>query len=465
MQGIIQKSWLPDLRGAAGPKYLSISTALLKDIEEGRLQAGDRLPPQRELAEALGVDPGTVTRAYAEVGRLGLIATDGRRGSFVRGVNEVATQAQVAPFDTGMNLPPLPVRSSLPARYVAGVQEILSGAAAANRLQYQPSGGAPEDRQAGAAWLAIRGIDADEGNVLVVSGAQTALHAIANSTLQPGDAVCTGPLAYPGWLSIAERMGLRLVRVETDEQGIDPGAFERACAAQAIAAIYLVPTNDNPTTATMGTARRREIAGIARRHDVKIIEDDAYSLLNAAPLPPLATLAPERTWHVASLSKIISPSLRVAYLRVPSVRDAWILAAGVHEATVMAPPLNVAVATEWLRSGTWAELVAEVRSECVARQELAAELLEAGCYQADREGYHLWIPLPRDMLPGEFVSALAPSGLSVVSSEAFALDQSHHPQGIRVSIGGSLSRDHLSRSLSLLDALLHHRGGRARPIV
>ncbi|RZA10939.1 MAG: GntR family transcriptional regulator [Proteobacteria bacterium] len=177
------QSWGTAMRMAGGPKYLAISSALADDVAQGRLKAGDRLPPQRELAQALGVDLTTISRAYGEAQRLGLIDADGRRGSFVREQPSSASVPQLAPYDTGMNLPPLPLKSSLAARYSAAIQGILAGPSAANRLQYQPSGGAPEDRQAGADWLAQRGIEATQDNVLVVSGAQTALHAIASSIL------------------------------------------------------------------------------------------------------------------------------------------------------------------------------------------------------------------------------------------------------------------------------------------
>lgn len=457
--------WLPEIAGSAGPKYLSISMALGRDIEAGRLRPGDRLPPQRELAEALGIDLGTVTRAYAEARRQGLIDADGRRGSFVREANGTLAAEQIAPFDTGMNLPPLPLRSSLPECYAAGLREILAGPAAANRLQYQPAGGAPADRQAGADWLAARGIEADEDRVLVVSGGQTALHAIAQAALEPGDVVCTGRFTYPGWLSIARRLGLQVLAVESDDEGIDPEALDRACARHAVKALYLVPTNDAPTTATLGVERRRALADVARRHDLKIIEDDAYGRLAAAPLPPLAVFAPERTWHVASLSKIVSPALRVAYLRAPTLRDAWRLAADVHATTVMAPPLNVALASQWLQNGTWRTLVDEVRAECLARRAIVDEILPAGSFRAEPEGYHLWIPMPPGLAPAELVSALAPSGLSVVSGDAFAVDPADPARAVRVSVGGSLNRERLTRALSLLDALLHHRGSRTPPLV
>ncbi|WP_231634654.1 PLP-dependent aminotransferase family protein [Novosphingobium sp. KN65.2] len=467
----IQKSsqrWLPEIGADAGPMYLAISAALARDIATGRLRPGDRLPPQRELADALGVDLGTVTRAYTEARHKGLIEAEGRRGSFVleRGQTSVTSiQTSVAPFDLGMNLPPIPANSSFAEDFADTVREVLRGSTAANRMQYQPAGGAPVDRQAGADWLAERGIAASEDNVLVTSGAQTALHAIANSVLKPGDAVCTGPFVYPGWLSICRNRGLRIVPLEGDAEGITPESFARACTGDAIRAIYLVPVNENPTTATLPLARREEIVSIARRHDVALIEDDPYSRLDTAEIPSLASLAPERTWHVAGFSKIISPSLRIAYLRAPHVRDALRLAADVHETTIMAPPLNMAVCTQWLRNRTWRKLVDQVRNECLARQEMVRRILPTGTYHAAPEGYHLWIPLGPTANPLEFVSVLQPLGVSLVTSESFSAIGETASRSIRLSIGGSLDQETLERGLNLLDALLNHREGRLSPLV
>lgn len=467
MQKTSQK-WLPAIDPADGPMYLAICAALDRDIEAGRLNAGDRLPPQRELAEALGVDLGTVTRAYSEARRRGAIEAEGRRGSFVlerKHASAFSAPTGMAPFDTGMNLPPIPADSSFAERFADTVRDVLRSPAAANRMQYQPAGGAPADRQAGAGWLAERGIAASEDNVLVTSGAQTALHAISNSILEPGDAVCTGPFVYPGWLSICRRRGLRIVRLEADAEGMLPESFARACRENAVRAIYLVPTNENPTTATLPLERREAIAAIARQHDVFLIEDDPYCRLAATEIPPLASLAPERTWHVTSLSKMISPSLRIAYLRAPHVRDVLRLAADLHETTIMAPPLNMAVFTQWLQDGTWAHLVGQVRNECIARQEIVARILPADSYHAAREGYHLWVPTG-SVNPLELMSLLQPLGASVVSSESFSVSKDDsETRSIRLSIGGSLDREKLTRILEMLDAILNHRKGRMSPLV
>lgn len=454
------QSWVPDLAAEAAPKYLAIAGALARDIEAGVLRPGDRLPPQRALAERLAVDLTTVTKAYNEVRRLGLIEGGGRRGSFVRA--DVGGQAEATGAvltDTGMNLPPEPLGGRFAACFREGVAELLAGPGAAGRFQYQPSGGTQPDRAAGAALLASRGIDASEDNVLVASGGQNALHAILGTLLSAGDTICAGRFAYPGLLALARRFGLAVRAIDGDGEGIDPHALDLVARAGGVRALYVVPTNDNPTAATMGEERRRAIADVARRHDLIVIEDDAYGLLPAKPLPPIAAFAPERTWHVTSLSKIISPALRIAYLRAPTARDAWRLAAELHETAIMPPPVSAALATLWLRNGSFAALVAEVRAEAAARQAIAADILRDLDYATHGEGYHLWLALPAGIAAADLVGTLRPAGLSVVTSDAFAVDPAGAGRALRISIGGGLSRERLARTLTMLDAMMQGATG------
>ncbi len=454
--------WTPDLSGLPGPKYSAIAAALSRDIARGVLRPGDRLPPQRALAEHLSIDLTTVTKAYNAVRHAGLIEGGGRRGSFVSGGTAPAPTPEATPVDTGMNLPPEAEGGSLARRLREGVAALLAQPHGLTALQYQPSGGAPADRAASAAALQQRGIDAPEDRVLITSGGQNALHAIVSATLSRGDTVCTGAFAYPGFLSIARRYGLTVAPVASDHEGLLPEALDRAAGAGA-RAVYVVPENDNPTTATMGSDRRRAIAAVAERHGLIVIEDDAYGQLAGSPLPSIATLAPDRTWHIASVSKIISPGLRIAWVLAPSTRQAWRLAADLHETAVMAPPLNAALVSLWLRDGSFAALVDEVRAEARARQALAAQILAEVPYASQPDGYHLWLPLGPDASAAEIVNALRPAGLSVAPADAFAVDASHVAPALRVSIGGGLSRDRLKRTLGLLDALIAQAPGRRAP--
>ncbi|WP_076071010.1 PLP-dependent aminotransferase family protein [Sphingomonas montana] len=456
--------WMPDLAEGTGPKYVAIAGALVRDIERGVLRPGDRLPPQRVLAERLGIDLTTVTKAYNDVRRRGLMEGGGRRGSFVseRGATTPDAPEELR-LDTGMNLPPEPAGGSFAPSYAAGVTALLDRPGGIGAMQYQPSGGAPADRAAAAAALRARGMEASDEMVLITSGSQNALHAIVSAALQPGDVICTPAYVYPGFIGLARRYALILKPVRTDAEGILPDALETAAQAGA-KALYIVPDNDNPTTATMGLARRRAIAAIAVKHGLTIIEDDAYGQLAAEPLPSLACFAPDHTWHVATMSKIISPGLRVAWLRAPSVRQAWRLASDIHETAIMAPPLNAALTTLWLRDGSFERLVAEVREESIARQQLAAVILADVPFSAQPDGYHLWMPLADSASPADIVNALRPAGLSVVPSDAFAVGRDAAP-ALRVSIGGGLSRERLGRTLRLLDALVVQDARRNAPIV
>ena len=222
------QSWKPDLTTLTGPKYLAIARALARDVDAGTLVPGDRLPPQRALAEALGVDLTTVTRAYGEAQRQGLIEGDGRRGSFVRARRDAA-QARapiVERIDPGMNAPPDIPGMSLAGAFRDTATRLLAEGDGMALLQYQPAGGQPSVREAGAALLRARGVEASEDMVLVSAGGQQALHAIFSAELKAGDRLAVAPFAYPGLLALARRYGVILCPVRMDGEGIDPDALD-----------------------------------------------------------------------------------------------------------------------------------------------------------------------------------------------------------------------------------------------
>jgi len=458
------QSWLPRLDDGA-PKYAAIAAAIEAAVRDGRLRPGERLPPQRDLARALAVDLTTVTRAYTIAREAGLIEGAGRLGSYVR--NGVALSASAgAAADTGMNMPPQPAFALLADAIRAGHATLLRAGGQSPMLQYQPDGGSLHDRLAAAAAFSARGLQTADDEVVVTAGGQNALHAILGATLTRGDVICTGSHVYPGLLALATRFGLVARALPDDGGGIDPDALAEA-AGQGARALYVVPTNDNPTTVTLDEERRRAIAQVARRHGLAIIEDDAYGLLPAARLMPIAAFAPELTWHVASTSKIISPALRVAHVRAPSVRQAWRLAADVHETAVMAPPLNAALVSLWLRDGTFERLVEAVRVEAVARQRIVARELAGLDYATHPEGYHLWLRLDaaRMPAPAELAAMLRPAGLSAVSARAFAARPEDVAPAVRISFGGAMDHERLRRALQRLEALLHHGHARATALV
>jgi len=455
------EAWLPDLARSAGAKYLAIADALDTAIARGALRQGDRLPPQRDVAARLGVDLTTVTRAYEAARGRGLIEARGRAGSFVAGP---APEAAPPPaIDTGMNMPP-EIPDGLLRRAMTESAAALLAGAGMSWLHYSPAGGAPQDRAAGARLLSSRGLPATEEQVIVTAGGQNALHAILSTTLKAGDAVACGRFVYPGFRALAERLGLKLVPLAT----IDAATLDRACGVQAIRALYVVPTNDNPTATTIAENERAAIALVARRHDLQVIEDDAYGLLAAEPIRPIAAFAPERCWYVASLAKIITPALRVAYVLAPSVAGALRLAADAHETAIMAPPLNAAMASRWIGDGTFERLVTAMRGEIAWRQALADEVLGEVPRQRWAEGYHLWLPLPDKRSADDLVAAMRQHGLSVIGAASFVASgdrEGDSEQAVRVSLGGPGDRDRLARVLRILHGYVSQPLGKAMALV
>lgn len=457
--GVADDAWLPDLAGTAGPKYKTITTAISAAVARGELRHGDRLPPQRDLALKLDIDLTTVTRAYDLARQRGLIVARGRAGSFISEdarTGEVATAAQ---SDIAMNSPPIPAESRLADAMASALGTLARGDGLA-RLHYQRSGGAAADRESGAALLGRTGLSSSVEQIIVTAGGQNGLYAVASTILKPGDRVACGRYVYPGFAAIARRMGVALVPLDK----MTAEALEAAHAAAPLRALYIVPTNDNPTTATIEIGERRAIAGWAEDAGVQIIEDDAYGLLPDAPIPAIASFAPAISWYVMSMAKIVSPALRVGFVRAPGVAEAMQIASCQHETAVMAPPLNVAMVSLWLADGTIDTLIDAVRKEASWRQRLAHTILGDGRHSAHAQGYHLWLPLTGDIQPDTLAAALALDGLSAVQSDRFAV-ATDAPKALRISLGGTIDRRGLSRALHRLAAQLWTPGGAASHIV
>jgi DNA-binding transcriptional MocR family regulator len=288
---------------------------------------------------------------------------------------------------------------------------------------------------------------------VITAGAQNGLQAIAALLLKTGMRLGAGCFTYPGLLNLARRQNVDLVALAMDEEGITPDAVETAAKSGGLGALYCIPTNDNPTTATMGVERRKAIAALARRYGFAVIEDDAYGRLREDLLPPITSFVPELGWYLVTVSKLVSPALRVGFVRAPSLRDAFALAAAVQESAVMAPPLNVALVARWLDDGSFERLVAAIRSEAAARIADAAALFGgSACWQP--EGYHLWLPLGTGLQAGEVAIQAIAAGLPAVPSAAFAVDPANGLQALRISVGGSATRARIARELRRLEAML-----------
>jgi DNA-binding transcriptional MocR family regulator len=450
--------WQPHLTSEAGSKYLGIVQALESDIYAGRVKPGDRLPSQRAIAEALSVDLTTVTRAFNEARRRGLVEGNKGRGSFIRGTveNKLISDKQ-ALLDLSMNNPPQPAAANLQQRLPDGIAGLIADQRRMLELHYQESIGNLADREAAAHWLKSKVPSLQSERVMITAGAQSALFVICRHLLQANDYLATAEYTYPGIKSVAKQLGCQLTAVHCDEDGIIPDAFEKCCQSQAPRALYLIPSIDNPTTVTIPLARREQLVDIARRYKVAIIEDDPYSSLQAKPLTNFAELMPELTWHIATLSKCATPALRVAFVITPKAADTKAVAEIIKATHLMAPPLMCALVTRWIYDGSLNQIAQAIREENNARQQLAVSILKNYQFQTDPDGHHLWLQLPAGWQADEFAEQAERLGVTIVSSSSFAIT-SLPLEAVRVSLGVSADLAALTEALEILVSLLsQHR--------
>ena len=432
-------------------KAREIAQALEDMIRDGRLPPGARLPAHRDLAYRHGVALNTASAAMRLLAERGLIVGEIGRGSYVRARGQPDTddlrieQDNPSLIDLTGNVMPLP---DLAERFEAATIGVLRRHRD-DLTEYQPHAGRLEDRAAAAAWLSRRpGLPNDPSRIVLCAGAQHAVMLALMATTRPGDTVAVEALTWPGVKAVAEMLRLTLVPVALDGDGLRPGALQRVAVCHRIAALYCMPDLQNPTSAILSEQRRQKVAELARQFDFAVIEDDAYGFLTDQRLPPLAALAPERTWYVRSTSKAMLPALRAAWLLAPTGREQK--AADLVRASVwMAPPLGAAVASLWIADGTAAALETEKRHEAEVRQKMAAAALPAGWTRsAHPRSMHLWLEPPPGLRAAEAVRAALEAGVRIVPGRAFAIRGA--PNAVRLALGRPPRREDLALALNRL---------------
>lgn len=432
-----------------GAKYKRLAGAMEIKILEGSIEGGAKLPPHRNLADRLGVTIGTVSRAYAELERMGLVIARVGDGTFVRQrglelkrddgfsnfIDEVPDQ-----YDMSRNMHIPGSETSLLAQ---SLMELAKDTQALRELTlYTPDAGLARYRQAGATWLAHRNFHPQADQMLCTNGGQHGLLCTLMALLRAGDTIVTEQLTYPGLITAARMLGIKLLGAEMDEEGLSPASVDELCHHNRVSAIYCTPTLQNPTTSVLSPQRREAIVEICRKHNLLIIEDEAHAVLVEDRPPPLSFFAPERCIMICSLSKAVAAGLRVGFLHAPTTLISRITTA-LRASCWMATPLAMEIATNWIEGGTAEKLLRDQIAEISRRKELVYGLLDGLTYRTHPQSPHFWIEVPEPWRASDIEADLKLKSYLIATAEAFAVGRAAVPQFVRASVTNASHNDQL----------------------
>lgn len=443
-------------RASGTPLYRQIADALRRQVLDGTLRSGDRLPPERRLAQALGVNRTTVVSAYNEllaeglverhVGRGTSVAGQRRSGAstsdepvewrrlFVRGVEELApwqysvADALAAPGIVGTTCAePLP--DLLPVRELGRFATELLEERGSEVLRVAPVEGVPRLRAAVARRLAQRGAELDATNVLVTAGGQQAIDLLARALVEAGDVVAIESPTYMGAVRAFQQRGARLVGVPMDENGMRVDVLEQVLARWPVKLVFVTPNFSNPTGAVLSADRRRQLLAVTRRYQVPVVEDDVFGELQfEGDTPPcLISAAPsDHVIHLSGMSKTLSAGLRVG----------WIAAAGAviervaglkQVSDLFTGTLNQWLALRAIESGLVERHLIAMRPLYRERRDALIGALgrHCGAWLATNRppgGIVLWCRLAEGLRASDLLTEAYRAGVTFVPGEAFSAD-------------------------------------------
>lgn len=358
------------------------------------------------------------------------------------------------PIDLTTALPPSPREFDVELR--AALSALAVRPEFGSLIRRNRVGGSQRDREAGALWLAQRlGDESTTERLLVTNGTQSSLLLLLHALVGSGGVLAAEALTYVVLRTLAARLGIEVVGVPLDEEGIIPTAFDEVCRRHKPKALYCNPTVHNPTAAVMSEQRRGDVIAVARKHGVTIIEDDVLGAIHPQAPRPIAAIAPDITWYVMSLSKCYAMGLRLAYLVAPTASAARELLEPVHRLSWWFPnSLSVEIASRWASNGAGQRIATAVRLETEIRQAQAAQILDMRQARTAPGALHLWLHLPASTSPRDFADAAQRRGVLVRPADLFSVDGSPAGNYARVSLTGPPSREELCRGLTTLATLL-----------
>ncbi len=463
----------PDLDSASDmPLYRQLGSYFQRLISTGELQAGNRLPPTRELAGQLGLNRTTVSAAYEWLESEGLIQGAVGRGSFVLGS---PSQRSPAIVDWSRSLTPsmfpssgspasnvIDFSSSRPSErlfplqeFRESCQEVLGNGALQSLLQLgSPLGYAPLR-----AWLLARarqqGIAGEADDILITNGCQQAVDILRRALTEPGTKVAMEEPVYPGLRNLFLDAGAELIGIPVAGEGMDFHALRRAIEG-GVKAVVITPSFQNPTGATMSAANRSALIALTQAAGVVVIENDIYNDLNynGGKLPRLKSLD-SNVILLGSFSKIAFPGVRVGWIIAPKP----VIARAAELKQLMdlhTDQLSQAFLLHFAESGRLAKheatVIAAGREKLRAVEQACRKYLPGCAFSVPSGGMNMWVDLPAGLDSGALRGLARQAGVDYLPGRYFSVSRSLD-RGLRLSFAG-LEPAEIRRGIEILGGVI-----------
>jgi len=432
------------------PIYHKVYQQLRYQILSGERPIGSQMPPERKLAEEMGVSRNTIVRAYNELETEGFIAGRVGSGRYVLPLPPATSLSRIdwqslQQMDSVLTYPShmadlLAVSVKRPdtinlAHGTGGKHTVPSSGflehlqTASRQLDvfyYTSVQGLPPLREQIVRWMNVENISSAE-QILVTSGSQEALYTIARLLAKPGDAVVTEMPTYFGSLQLFQSLGMRIIPIPIDEDGMDVDILDSVLARYRPRFLYTVPTFHNPTGVTLSLARRKQLLALSKKHQIPIVEDDAYRHLHLENEPPPSLLELDTDGHVIYLntfSKLLLPGLRVGWIAAP--RPMISLLTRLKELSITTNTLGQSALASFLQAGALAPHLQHARSlyrtQAEAMESYLQEWTSYGCsYRKPRGGFYYWVSLPEKINARDLMIACQKQGVSITCGDMFLL--------------------------------------------
>ncbi|MCM3322656.1 aminotransferase-like domain-containing protein [Cytobacillus kochii] len=447
-------SWKPSVDKTEKPIYKALARQLEKDILNGVLLPGTKLPPQRELADYLDLNLSTISKAFKVCELKGLLSASVGSGTFVS--YDALSNAYLLEDTKPQHL--IEMGATLPdnASYeplLIQLKSMLQETDYEKWFGYGRTGESLWQKDAAIKLLRRGGFETTVEHILFANGAQNAIAATLASLCKPGERIGVDQHTYPGLKTVAAMLNVQIVPIKSENYEMSPTSFDYACKNENIKGIYLMPDYHNPTASLMSVENRKNIASIAKKYNQFIIEDGSYHLLNKNPLPAVASFAPEQVVYIAGLSKALAPGLRLAYVAVPSQYKEPISKA-LYNLNITVSPLLAELTARTIVSNQFELLIEGHRKQTIQRNQIVDRYLSDYKCLGVETGIFRWLLLPGEITGAEFETLAEQEGVQVYAAERFVVGNSCPERAVRISVCAPNTTQELEQGLIILKRLL-----------